>query len=251
MSLSPLQLAQDQNFGQEAVSASRRLPTKDDASGRILSVTSETLQFYYYNGTTLTQDAGQAAGTLVVGKLKYDHILSALGDTIGSFGDSSASVTSTAFTALRQYKAIIAEQDEFTSNQKSAMGKTKAQDLTSGLGRGEYVFDHETGMFYGIKADTSTTATVSYKVRGVPNFVLSGGSMAEESSTSNYIVRYDDAGSSVTYIGKASPGTATSAASWQISKLDESSSPDFTLLYADGNANFDNIWDNRASLSYS
>jgi hypothetical protein len=64
-------------------------------------------------------------------------------------------------------------------------------------------------------------------------------------------IQYDDAGSSVTYIGKAAPGSATSSALWQIMKLDEASSPDFSLKWADGNGNFDNIWDNRSSLTYS
>ncbi len=68
---------------------------------------------------------------------------------------------------------------------------------------------------------------------------------------SSLTIQYDDAGSSITYIGKAVPGTATSAASWQIQKLDESSTPDFSLKWADGDGNFDNVWDNRASLSYS
>lgn len=64
-------------------------------------------------------------------------------------------------------------------------------------------------------------------------------------------IQYDDAGSGITYIGKASAGTATSAASWQIMKLDESSSPDFSITWADGNGSFDNVWNDRASLSYS
>lgn len=50
------------------------------------------------------------------------------------------------------------------------------------------------------------------------------------------------------YSGDAAPGTATSAASWRIQRLTKA---DSTLLWADGNANFDNVWDNYASLSYS
>lgn len=63
-------------------------------------------------------------------------------------------------------------------------------------------------------------------------------------------VLYDDAGSSITYIGKAPVGTLTSAASWQIAKLDESSTPDFTMKYA-GTGIFNQVWDSRAGLSYS
>ena len=55
---------------------------------------------------------------------------------------------------------------------------------------------------------------------------------------------------STTYVGIAAPGTATSAATWQIFKV-VISSGNCTLTYADGNDSFDNIWDNRTGLSYS
>lgn len=53
----------------------------------------------------------------------------------------------------------------------------------------------------------------------------------------------------VYYIGEAAPGSATSGAVWRVRKLDKSSGVD--LKWADGNANFDNVWDNYSSLSYS
>lgn len=53
----------------------------------------------------------------------------------------------------------------------------------------------------------------------------------------------------VTYLGWATPGTTTSSASWKIAKVDESS--DAFITWADGNANYDNVWDDRVSLSYS
>lgn len=60
----------------------------------------------------------------------------------------------------------------------------------------------------------------------------------------------DETTSGTTYIGTASIGAATSAASWQIVKLTEASLITQTT-YADGDDNYDNIWDNRDSLSYS
>lgn len=56
----------------------------------------------------------------------------------------------------------------------------------------------------------------------------------------------------VTYIGKAVPtGSAinTSSSVWQITKIDESSGT--VITYADGDLLFNNIWDNRASLTYA
>jgi hypothetical protein len=53
---------------------------------------------------------------------------------------------------------------------------------------------------------------------------------------------------SVTYLGKAAIGTATTAASWQISKIDESGS--VTSITWSGSG-FTAIWDNRTSISYT
>lgn len=53
------------------------------------------------------------------------------------------------------------------------------------------------------------------------------------------------------YIGKAAPGTASSAAGWQISKLTYSTDDVTDIQWAAGSLSFTNIWDNRASLSYS
>lgn len=55
-------------------------------------------------------------------------------------------------------------------------------------------------------------------------------------------------GATYEYTGMADPGSATSSALWKILR---ETIADGTLLYADGNGNFDNVWDNFASLSYS
>ena len=60
----------------------------------------------------------------------------------------------------------------------------------------------------------------------------------------------DEASSTVTYTGYAAVGTATSAASWKIKKITVSGTVT-SITYADGDTNYNNIWDNRASLSYS
>jgi hypothetical protein len=54
----------------------------------------------------------------------------------------------------------------------------------------------------------------------------------------------------IIYKGYAVPGTATSAPAWRISKLTINSQGDVVTQWADGNSNFDNVWDNRGSLSY-
>ena len=69
-------------------------------------------------------------------------------------------------------------------------------------------------------------------------------------SQDGYAIRIDEASATVTYVGKATPGSAEGSAVWQVQRLTESAG-DLTVEWADGNDSFDNVWTNRASLSYS
>lgn len=68
--------------------------------------------------------------------------------------------------------------------------------------------------------------------------------------TKNLAMRVDDTTTAnVVYIGHARIGEATDDAVWRIKRIDESSG--VVITWADGNASFDNVWDNRASLTYT
>lgn len=60
---------------------------------------------------------------------------------------------------------------------------------------------------------------------------------------------YDEATSTIAYLGNALPGISTSSAFWRISKINTTSG--VITTWADGNSNFDNIWADRLSLNYS
>ena len=62
--------------------------------------------------------------------------------------------------------------------------------------------------------------------------------------------RLDEATSTITYVGKALPGASPSAAVWAIQRLTTSGGL-LTIEWADGNLWRNNVWDNRAALSYS
>lgn len=64
-------------------------------------------------------------------------------------------------------------------------------------------------------------------------------------------VKMEYSGSNPIYIGEAKPGTATSSAGWRIRKLTYSGENVTDIEWADGDIEFNNIWDNRDSLSYS
>lgn len=65
-----------------------------------------------------------------------------------------------------------------------------------------------------------------------------------------YAVQCDTTSSAgIIYLGEAEEGSLTSDAVWRIRRIDYSSG--VTILWADGNANFDNVWNDRTSLTYS
>lgn len=80
--------------------------------------------------------------------------------------------------------------------------------------------------------DASTGRPLKY-VQGVPNKVL-----------------VDTSTSGTTYVGEAVPNSATSSALWRVYKVAVSATST-TVQFADGNDNFDNVWNDRSSLSYS
>lgn len=67
-----------------------------------------------------------------------------------------------------------------------------------------------------------------------------------------YATQIDDVSTTgVTYVGQASIGTSTNSPSWRIKKIDETGTPiTMTVKYTGGGA-FNQIWDNRTSLTYS
>lgn len=78
-------------------------------------------------------------------------------------------------------------------------------------------------------------------------------SVATGEGATSYTTRIDTASTTgITYVGKAVPGSATSNPVWQIQRIDETQTPETTIiLWADGNADFDNTWNNRTSLTYA
>ena len=66
-----------------------------------------------------------------------------------------------------------------------------------------------------------------------------------------YAKRIDFISETEFYKGEAEPGSAESSAVWRISFTTLASDDDVTTLWASGSAEFNQVWDNRAALSYS
>lgn len=74
------------------------------------------------------------------------------------------------------------------------------------------------------------------------------GSFGIKTGDPNLASRIDDTNDPIIYIGKAPIGSSESNAVWQVVKLDTSSG--LIKTWADGDASFDNVWADRASLTY-
>lgn len=99
-----------------------------------------------------------------------------------------------------------------------------------------------------VRADTGFNVNGTDGVTAsVDGLEFEGGILVEEGV---YAMRYDEVDETTAYKGEAAPGTVTSDATWRIARY-TFTGPDVTVEFADGDKNFDNIWDNRASLSYS
>lgn len=104
-----------------------------------------------------------------------------------------------------------------------------------------------------VSGNKATTTLVSTK-RGLDVNVIDitldklNDSVSTESVDQSF--RLDEVSSSVSYFGYAAIGSAEGSALWKVKKMTVTGTVT-KIEYADGNASYDNIWTNRASLSYS
>ena len=63
-------------------------------------------------------------------------------------------------------------------------------------------------------------------------------------------LRLDTVSDTVMYLGTAATGQSESAPAWSIKRITTVGTV-LLVEWADGNAEYDNVWTNRAALSYS
>lgn len=74
------------------------------------------------------------------------------------------------------------------------------------------------------------------------------GVSLEQRSDSFVSLILDQVSSTLFYVGEANIASLTSSPVWRIRKIDTSTG--VSIKWADGNSNFDNVWDNHTSLTY-
>lgn len=96
----------------------------------------------------------------------------------------------------------------------------------------------------------STTILVSSGAQGPQGIQGPAGPGGGEEDMP-YAKQTDFVTDNLIYRGEAAVGSLVSAPAWRIRKLVIGVDGDVSETWADGNANFDNVWDDRLSLTYS
>ena len=141
------------------VSPFRGMPTDDkSSSSSITDQTGETVTLYYDSSSTLTKDAGQAAGVIVVGKFTYNNMKNTLGDMEAKQGDTSLSFTCTA--ATNEVGRAEGIDHSFIEAMDEASWPTRLAAIGTKLAsQGDYYVDYTHGVIYINKATTASTMT--------------------------------------------------------------------------------------------
>ena len=93
--------------------------------------------------------------------------------------------------------------------------------------------------------------TLTYELLNELSFAGAGTiPVSEVKITDNEKIIIDESTAGTIYVGRATIGTATTSATWQIQRTMTVANIT-TVEWADGNIQYDNVWDNRGSLSYS
>ena len=93
--------------------------------------------------------------------------------------------------------------------------------------------------------EVTNTPLPNYDVKVITD--ANSSEIQEISIASLLSIRVDDTGTYI-YLGYALPGANEAAASWRISRYTKANVS--ALMWADGDTDFNNIWDDRATLSY-
>lgn len=84
----------------------------------------------------------------------------------------------------------------------------------------------------------------------LPAAIISGGGGVAGGRRMDFESRIDEVSDVLMYVGKAIPGNETNTAVWQIQKITVVGT-ETIIEFADGDAKFDNVWDDRGSLTYA
>lgn len=107
--------------------------------------------------------------------------------------------------------------------------------------------------FVSVKQNSKTVFVKAYPgpqgTQGIPGPIGPSGSKTEEEEV--YSTRVDFINDNLLYRGEAAVGSSESDPKWRIRRITLGDDGDVTEVWANGNANFTNVWDNRVSITYN
>jgi hypothetical protein len=115
----------------------------------------------------------------------------------------------------------------------------------------QYVWDTATLSWIKQVQSTSTGTSADVNITNTSVPVTQSGVWSVATTPTLYSKQYDQVSDTLAYLGDAAVGSSSASSVWRIQKLVFTAAGSVTITFADGNVNFDNVWNNRASLSYS
>ena len=147
------------------------------------------------------------------------------------------------------------QEFETTANQKVDRRLAGLRDIGTTSGGGSYKIidnaDVDKSAFKTLVADGILIYDQSKR-----KFVIQSFTDIVDRLRTDAEVNYDklvDRDGTFIYIGEALPGSATSDAVWRVKRVEEietAGEKDYNIIWADGDDNFDKIWDNRTGFTY-
>lgn len=195
----------------------------------------------FTDGTTKVQPAGyiydEVAGTA----------LSENDAAAARINVNRAQVAAIEDGATRGRYATITASNALKTDGSAVTQPVSAASLPLPAGAATSALQTQPGVDIGDVTVNNAAGASSVNIQDGGNSITVDGSVT--ANPTDYLIRLDEASATITYVGKASPGTATSAASWSIKRLDSASG--LIVLWGAGTPAFNQIWDNRAGLAYS
>lgn len=159
----------------------------------------------------------------------------------------------------RKEKKVVKKEKDTGGDKKKTKGKKVDKKkrrffkLISSLGLGSFFYFLFTKDAKALSFGSSSMSE-SVKVQDSGGSEINPATVAKQNEIialqDNYLMKVDESGTSITYIGKAAMGSLDSDAAWQIQKVDESASPT-SIGWAGSSDSYTNQWSQRASYSYN